>query len=74
MPAERLIKQTNCLILRYSHTCDHCLANADLDRKEVNTIYVSQNFITQTSCLFLLKLTPEHCFVQTGLDQFDRLQ
>ena len=74
MPTERLITQTNRIILLDRHTCDHCLANADLDQKEVDTLYVSQNFITQTSCLFLLKLTPEHCFVQTDLDQFDRLR
>ena len=35
MPAERLIIQTNCLILLYPHTCDHCVANADLDQKEM---------------------------------------
>ena len=45
-------------------TCDHCVANADLDQKKMDTLYVSQNLITQMSCLFFLKLTPEHCFEQ----------
>ena len=64
MPAERHITQTNCFILMYSHICGHRVANADLDQKEMDTPYVSQNFIIQTSRLFFLKLTPEHCFVK----------
>lgn len=69
MPAERLMIQVKCLVLLYAHACNHFVANADLDQKEMDTLYVSQNLITQTRCPFLLKRTPERCFEQ--IDSMD---